>query len=146
MKKYIFLLCLIPFLFSCTEDESVDITVMPEETTIGADTFGCLVDGWLYVGGRYSLLTRPSINFDYISYNKTMQVNVWVKADMAISFCLDKPEENKEIPYTQFTWGDETLSDGKVFITRFDSTAQIISGRFEGERVTFGRFDVHYSK
>ena len=145
MKKYIFLLCLLPFLFSCTEDETVDITVMPDETMVGADTFGCLVDGWLYVGGRYNHISSPSINFDYRD-DESMQVKVWVKQDLAISFCMEKPEENKEIPYTQFSWGDETLPDGKIFITRFDTNAQVISGRFEGERVTFGRFDVHFNK
>lgn len=146
MKKYIFLLFFLSFLFSCTEDETVDVTVMPEETTTGAETFGCLVDGWLYVGGRYSTFNNPSINFDYISNDETMHVKVWVKPDLAISFCIENPVENQEIPYTSFSWGNEKLPDGKVFITRYDSNSQIISGRFEGGRVTFGRFDVHYSE
>ena len=146
MKIYIFLLCILSFLFSCTEDETVDITVMPEETTSGANTFGCLVDGWLYVGGRYSVLTGSSINFNYTPYDETMQVKVWVKPDLVISFCIESPVENQEIPYTSFLWGNEKLPDGKVFITRYDSNSQIISGRFEGGRVTFGRFDAHYSE
>lgn len=144
MRKYIFLLCFLPLLFACTEDETVDTTVMPEETTTGANTFGCLIDGWLYVGGRYSSLLGSSISFDYSSYDETMQVKVWVKPDQVISFYIESPAENKEIPYTLFSWENEELPDGKVFITRFDSTAQIISGRFEGERVSFGRFDVHF--
>ena len=44
MKKYILILFSILSLCSCTEDNTVDITVMPPATTTGADTFGCLVD------------------------------------------------------------------------------------------------------
>lgn len=40
---------------ACEENESVDPTVMPEATTTGANTFGCLVDGWVYTSGRWGL-------------------------------------------------------------------------------------------
>ncbi len=55
MKKYILILFSIISFWSCkeTEDESIDITVLPSVTTTGANTFGCLMDGWIYVGGRY---------------------------------------------------------------------------------------------
>lgn len=53
MKKYILILFSIISFWSCTEDESIDITVLPSATTTGANTFGCLMDGWIYVGGRY---------------------------------------------------------------------------------------------
>ena len=50
MKKYILILFSIISLWSCkeTEDESIDITVLPSATTTGANTFGCLMDGWIY--------------------------------------------------------------------------------------------------
>ncbi|MDR0748304.1 MAG: hypothetical protein LBF62_01875 [Tannerellaceae bacterium] len=53
MKKKLFLLFFMLLAASC-EDKTIDITVLPEETTHGACTFGCLIDGWVYVGGRYA--------------------------------------------------------------------------------------------
>ena len=41
MKKYILILFSIISFWSCTEDESIDITVLPSVTTTGANTFGC---------------------------------------------------------------------------------------------------------
>lgn len=52
MKKSILILFSIVSLWSCMEDDTVDITVLPSATTTGADTFGCLVDGWIYEIGR----------------------------------------------------------------------------------------------
>ena len=49
MKKYILILFSIISFWSCTEDESIDITVLPSVTSTGANTFGCLMDGWIYV-------------------------------------------------------------------------------------------------
>ncbi len=35
------------------EDFSADPTLMPPATQTGANTFGCLIDGWIYTGQRY---------------------------------------------------------------------------------------------
>ena len=35
------------------EDFSADPTLMPPATQTGANTFGCLIDGWVYTGQRY---------------------------------------------------------------------------------------------
>ena len=35
------------------EDFSADPTIMPPATQTGANTFGCLIDGWVYTGQRY---------------------------------------------------------------------------------------------
>lgn len=54
MKKYLLILFSIISFCSCgSEDETIDISVLPDVTSTGANTFGCLVDGWVYVGGRY---------------------------------------------------------------------------------------------
>ena len=47
MKKLIFLFFLI-FLAACSNDDSSSIDTLPPETQIGANTFGCLIDGKLY--------------------------------------------------------------------------------------------------
>lgn len=39
---------------------------------------------------------------------------------------------------------EERLEDGIVNITRFDLNNRIISGTFEGRRVTEGRFDLTF--
>ena len=71
MKKYILILFSIVSLWSCTEDNTVDITVMPPATTTGANTFGCLVDGWIYVGGRYlGWAPSPLWTHDSFFYSK----------------------------------------------------------------------------
>lgn len=54
MKKYLLILISLACLWSCgSEDETIDISILPPVTSTGANTFGCLVDGWVYVGGRY---------------------------------------------------------------------------------------------
>ena len=46
--RHLLFICLLLFCVACEENESVDPTIMPEATTTGANTFGCLVDGWVY--------------------------------------------------------------------------------------------------
>ena len=53
--RHLLFICLLLFCVACEENESVDPTVMPEATTTGANTFGCLVDGWVYTSGRWGL-------------------------------------------------------------------------------------------
>ena len=43
--RHLLFICLLLFCVACEENESVDPTIMPEATTTGANTFGCLVDG-----------------------------------------------------------------------------------------------------
>ena len=76
MKKYILILFSIISFWSCTEDESIDITGLPSVTTTGANTFGCLMDGWIYVGGRYLNWGRSYVwtydSFHYYTNFKTV--------------------------------------------------------------------------
>ena len=57
MKKLLFLFLLV-CCCACDEDKTVDPTLMPEATTTGANTLGCLIDGWVYASGRYG---TPSV-------------------------------------------------------------------------------------
>jgi len=151
MKKYILFILLIPFM-GCTEDPSIDTTVMPEETTIGANTFGCLIDGWLYVGGRYSdyyvwgseIRKQESILFKYDEETNLVIANIKVTPNNYISFVIEDLKEGSLVPMTNIHFAYEPLDDCEVFITRFDKDEKIISGRFTGERIEHGRFDVRY--
>ncbi len=154
MKKYIlfiayFCLCCT----ACTEDMSVDPTVMPEATTTGQETFGCLVDGWIYAGGRYYWtdisikgIYSGSISFTYVESLDEIHASVVVGPIQSIGFKIQHPEEGEETTYTDAWFGQEELEDGKVTITRFDKKNKIISGRFEGGRMTQGRFDARYKQ
>lgn len=152
IKKYILVLLAAICCLGCREDETVDITVMPEISSCGANTFGCLVDGWLYVGGRYHYLnvigwnTGPSIDFCYNQENETMDVNVIVKEDKTIRFTILSPREGEEAVFTDARFDGEELEDGTVHILRFDEKKRIISGTFRNNdgRITHGRFDIHY--
>ncbi len=147
MKKVVYILLPLLLLLSCIEDETVDITVMPDETTAGLNTFGCLIDGWIYVGGRYMqrgvFISTESISFHY-NEAKKMEVNVLVKPGKILSFTILQPEEGQTGIITDILWDDKELTDGTVVITRFDTDARIISGRFENGFITEGRFDVQY--
>ena len=153
-------------LLSCKQDKTVDPTVMPAETTTGANTFGCLVDGWLYVGGRYfnnGTANHWSINFTYTESTNSISVRVKVKdigkGNEYIAFTIDDPVETdgkstKNCTFSNARWTDETdgsnpgenLGSGKVEITYFDKTTKIISGRFSSDngRIKHGQFDVIY--
>ena len=125
---------------------------MPPATTIGAETFGCLIDGWLYVGGRYRdygywfgpSVDSPSIKFLYNEKQAEVDVSVMVKQDRYIRFTIVSPQEGQESEFTNARFGEEKLKNGTVTITRFDTERNIISGTFSGGRITNGRFDVHY--
>jgi hypothetical protein len=144
MKKY-----LLPLLFACIlwgcEDKTTDITVMPEATTTGENTFGCLKDGWLYVGGRYSSLHFPSIQFIYQKDEEVMSARVIVKPDLTLSFSIPQPQEGS-CKIENFYFGRDSIGNNTLNITRFDEKDGIISGEFEGGPISYGRFDIRYQE
>lgn len=154
MKKYILLLIIPLVLHSCIEeDETLDPTIMPEITTHGADTFGCLIDNWLYVGGRFyysfsstfwGIPAEDCFSFKLNKETGNMEVNVMVRRDAFIQFTILHPQEGEETTYTNAKFGNKSLANGTVKILRYDQQERIISGVFEGGKVTFGRFDMNY--
>ncbi|NCC10857.1 MAG: hypothetical protein EOM31_10220 [Bacteroidia bacterium] len=151
MKKLIYIVLTTLLLVSCTyEDETVDPTVMPPATTIGANTFGCLIDGWLYVGGRYwdyevKEGTHHPLSFVYNEEEQLFTAEVRVGAYQTITFKIEHPVSGKQSPLTDFYFDDQKLEDGKVLITHFDTRKKIISGTFGNDgQLTHGRFDTTY--
>lgn len=160
MKKYLLILLSIISFWSCeSEDESIDISILPTATSTGANTFGCLVDGWVYVGGRYLgwKHSTPWTHDSFVYYQEVenpeepgtsyiLNVSVSVKPAINVSFKILHPQEGKESAITSVKFDGEELQDGTATITRFDTKRKIISGTFgNGERLTNGRFDVHYA-
>ena len=158
MKK-IFFICFCTLILASCKDENkqIDVTVMPPETATGADTFGCLVDGWIYVGGRYTdnYGNTPSINFTSNSARTEIKVRVKVRKYEYIAFTINEPPKEvctftnaQYILEPQDGTGASNVRDlgnGIVAITRFDDT--IISGYFKSDNnnpISHGQFDVKY--
>lgn len=136
MKKFLFLL-LILACASCSEDTSIDPTLMPEATSEGRNTFGCLLDGWVYTSGRFGLPQATSYT-DESGY----KVVITAPVDLFSTFTLtlENPVAHSTCLYT----GSGNLGDGEAFITRNDG--KVISGTFQGEDVTQGRFDIRFTE
>lgn len=160
MKKFSLTVFILAILFSsCRQNKTVDTTILPEPTQTGAGTFGCLVDGYIYVGGRYEDIihgTGKSIIFKYDTAAKAMNVVVKVKNEdkSYIKFTIDGLDRNANSQtcnfinsrfgqYSDDNKGDSKLdSIGVVNITRLDYYRRIISGTFYGTIIKEGRFDV----
>lgn len=139
--KHILFICLLFFCIACEENKSVDPTLMPEATTTGENTFGCLIDGWVYVSGRWGL---PAAEFIQMEDSAGMTVSAQVGFDSYVSFTIANPQQGETLPCTNMTFENQTIGDGKVHIARM--SGGIFSGTFESDRITKGRFDLKYKE
>lgn len=149
MIKNLVVLFLSICLFSRCEVSSIDTSVLPEETQIGKGTFGCLIDGWVYVGGRYGSYNGifnnwESIHFTYYEDKKIMCVYVILTETDYLGFIIEDPQEGKSSPCTNVDYNGEHLEDCVVEVSRFDN--YVISGTFAGGKIRLGRFDMMYNQ
>ena len=138
-KKLLSLLLLLTFLCfaSCEEDESVDPSLMPAATTVGANTFGCLIDGWVYTSGRFGL---PKVTDESTPDESCLVIVAPVGIfNQSIRLTLQNPVEGTTCACT-IESAPDIRETGQAFITR--RRGQVLSGTFSGERVTEGRFDL----
>ena len=133
----LFLILLSAWLVSCEEDKSVDPTLMPEATTEGRNTFGCLIDGWVYASGRYGL---PEVTDESSGSESRFVLTAPVGQFDGIRLTLLNPTAGQECAYTAVTSQGEDLGEGRAFISRRDGF--VFSGTFAGGRISEGRFDV----
>lgn len=138
MKKLLFLF-LIVLCCACEEDKSIDPTLMPEATSMGKNTLGCLIDGWLYTGGRLGMPTVRAYNEEDNHY---ITIDVEVDVFTHLSFTLVNPLPGNTCTYTNAVFAGEALEDGEAYITRMNGS--ILSGTFSGGNVKEGRFDLKY--
>ena len=139
--RHILFLCLMFFCIACEENESVDPTLMPDATTTGANTFGCLVDGWVYVSGRWGL---PAAEYTQLEDSTGMQISAQVGFGSYLRFTIANPNQGETLPYTDVSFDNQRVGNGKVHISRMSDG--IFSGTFEGDRITKGRFDLKYKE
>lgn len=165
MIKYLVTIILTALLCcSCDgENFSADPTLMPPATQTGANTFGCLIDGWVYTGQRYDSDDKASY-YPAHSEDEKAIVSIYVRvgSNASISFNIIDPKERNITIYSasegvsddQTIYTDaifknennqeEKLEDGMINITRFDLNNRIISGTFEGGRIKEGRLDLKF--
>lgn len=134
MKKLLFI-CLLVLCCACEEDRSVDPTLMPPATTMGKNTFGCLVDGWVYTSGRWGMPTATVYKEDE---DRNIKIEAPVGMFSSMSILLINPQHKATCVYRCGT------EDGEAYITRMDGT--VISGTFGGGTISEGRFDVTYEE
>lgn len=138
MKKLFYLFFLI-LCCACEVDKSVDPTLMPEETAMGENTLGCLIDGWVYTCGRYGI---PEVSVSNDEENRYVTVEAEVGIFNYLRFTLVNPRQGSTCTYINASFDHEDLPDGEARITRMDGT--VISGTFGGGNIEDGRFDIKY--
>lgn len=139
--KHLIVICLLFCCIACEENKSVDPTLMPEATSTGANTFGCLVDGWVSVSGRWGL---PKAEFIQLEDSSVMKVSAEVGFDSYLRFTIANPRPDETVPYTDASFDSQAIGDGTVRITRMSDGT--FSGTFEGDRIAKGRFDLKYKQ
>lgn len=140
MKHFIFI-CLFFCCIACEENKSVDPTLMPEVTMTGANTFGCVIDGWVFACGRWGL---PVAEFIQLEDSSSMNVSAKVGFDSFLSFTIANPRQGETVPYTNVSFDNQRMEGGTVHVTRMSDG--IFSGTFEGDRIKKGRFDLRYKE
>ena len=173
MKRILFVLALLPVLLAaaCTKADDDTLTTpldeLPPATQVGANTFGCLIDGVPFVnqGGGFSV---QNINASYSNNPSRLFVNAFDYSNGSenariVSLRIYDPEINGSVPPTSWTCivmrdGGEIeysiiLDSYNIEISRFEDN--IAAGTFDMKAissisntdtltVTNGRFDVIY--
>ena len=141
----------------CKKSSETPKEVLPDETQTGKGTFGCLVNGEIWL---------PKGNFPYAGLTSIIQFGGFQimasKDKQYISIAKNPIEKAGEFPLNTFDKDalftnkeDEyKCIEGILTITKYDKTNQIISGSFwfnaknsSGEiiKITEGRFDDKYT-
>ena len=151
MKAILMILLWLPLAVGCKKNE---LNALPPETQVGANTFGCLVNGKAWVPKKGGLFTDPPVQGAF--YGARGQLNLWVQANNSdgsgLDFWVENPLRTGEYPLRYTTGIYPTIilpknyalyyqSDGSYItspqytgtmtITRTDTIRGIISGTFE---------------
>ena len=174
MKRTILLLLIITTLSCCNKDDDtpiIPIEQLPPATQIGANTFGCLLDGEVFtpdnlpnstncfyqlVSGEYYFVVGAS-NYNnnilkiirlrtekkQIFEGETYDLYEWIDGNASGNFTLNNIEN-----FTSPTYS------GKLSITKLNPINQIVSGTFWFDvedtngvvhQIREGRFDMQYT-
>ena len=169
MKTKLFFIALLAIvLLSAAQcEKEKDLNTLPPETQEGKNTFGCLIDGELYVKGDAPWM-HAQISAGYSKSRKSLNVSVYlhpngyiymdsfvqnINEQTPIALCYYSPHNGD---YTCFCFGGRDI--GNITITKLDVENKIISGRFNFDglcsdiyfnpigdstiMITEGRFDI----
>ena len=143
--KHLYLLLLLFFcsLSSCNEeDRTIDPTILPDATSEGKGTIGCVIDDWIYVGGRYG---DPTATYGITPAGQdSMVITALVDNDIRFSFIIHSPREHATSLFTEAWLNTDSLGRGQVYISALRNG--IVSGTFAGGRIKEGRFDLRYTE
>lgn len=156
-------------LSSCEKNPFAPGTELPPETTTGANTFGCLVNGRVWRNGGY-FIPSESLNIPEMTESRLqiaaarsvtdtlsgIGIFIWISDIGVGQFVCDSLKVN--IFYHHGIGGPtgsycdyEYTKEGLIEITRYDLENRIVSGRFnallkldgcEDVVITEGRFDL----
>ena len=178
MKKLILLLIVTFSLSCCDKDDDkpkTELEKLPPATQIGAQTFGCLIDGKAFVPPRFGT-NSPNAFYQFVGGDYTLSIDGSRDGGPNLKTinigCLDMPiilettyflNERVTNSYfgayiigggITFSGASTTSNPGTLIITRFDPANFIISGTFEFTvlddngaeiNITNGRFDMNYT-
>ncbi len=159
MKKIIIYTCLLFVILNtqCEKDtpDPNNIPGLPPATQIGANTFGCLVNGKPWVPAGSNGTANLSIDYDSGINNGIFNIaainnvsasqysRIWIGIDDSINI-LKSPYtlviNNKSIAFIKYSkngncivrsFDNDVISSGKITITKHDKATRIISGNFE---------------
>jgi hypothetical protein len=156
----IFLLFVILTLSSCGKE---DIQVLPPETQTGANTFGCRLNGQVFVPTceesytttRVAIYTRNSKSLEIYAQNNVLETLDFTISDLSINRTnkIDFASFASRITNNEFdVYNGRSISS--IVLTKFDTINHVVSGRFEAilksntdstkiKTITQGRFDMH---
>jgi len=150
--------------FACDKDE---IKVLPQETQSGKNTFGCLINNKLFIGGGYySFIGYSPLSAQYDRTRKTLAISTYNKTNESIGLELTNPVQNtmQKISGGSYSKGSAdgthymVINGGEIYLTKLDTINKIVSGHFsftgkyarfdtfiengDSVKITQGRFDV----
>ena len=150
-----FILCLTGMKCEKTNSEP-EVETLPAETQSGKGTFGCLVDGkvWLpkgksFISGISTIIQFNILSIGTIRGKESIGIAVRDLNQMGDNVLMGDNSASYSIDGISFK-----ATEGSVTITKYDKVNKIISGRFwfkgkneNGETVDIenGRFDVKYT-
>lgn len=128
-------------LMSC---EKQDMNVLPKETQTGRNTFGCMINNQLFIGGGYySYIGYSPLSAEYNRNNKTLAIfsvsKIYTdKASGSMGLMIANPVEGSTQKLSHATYIVDVLgcyqylilNEGEVYLTKFDTINKIVSDRF----------------
>jgi hypothetical protein len=168
--KILQIMLLLVSLSSCNSCEEEEWTMLPPETQTGANTFGCYINGELFVSKKGpGQLGLPNPSAIYSRSGNTLEMSIFNKKNDRIHINIYDPKEQLsslllDVDYdpenNDFYYKAERKDErnrGKIYLTKFDTINKIASGIFsdivlinsrkyvqdkDSVKITQGRFDI----